>query len=199
MVAALALLLSSCSSDITVGSDFNTNIDFSSYRSYRWHEGNEFNLASQQYLANDLVDQRIRDSVDSAMLAKGIRSRANGPVDFLINYTVTTNDRVDVDTYNTYSGHAPGWSYGGYGALGPYRYGGVGIGYSYGTSNTDTRVTTYSEGTIILDIVEPIGSTLVWRGTAEGKVEQDRSQSERTEVIEDAVNRILSGFPPSSS
>ena len=74
LVLSMALL-SACSSDITVGTDFNTNVDFSTYRSYRWHEGNEFNLRSLQYLASDLADQRIRNSVDSALQAKGIQLR----------------------------------------------------------------------------------------------------------------------------
>lgn len=193
------LLLAACSSDISVGTDFNAGVDFSTYRSYRWHEGNEFNLRSQQFLASDLADQRIRSNVDSKLLGKGIRLRESGPVDFLINYSVTTVEQVDIDSYNTYSGYAPGWTYGGYAGLGPYRYGGVGLRYSYGTPGTETRVSQYTRGTLILDMVEPVGNTLVWRGIAEGKLEQDMNQNERAELVEDAVNRILDGFPPQAN
>ena len=193
-----ALLLSSCSSDISVGTDFNTNVDFSTYRSYRWHEGNEFNMRSLQYLASDLADQRIRNSVDSALQEKGIQRRENGPVDFLINYSVTTADRVEVDTYNTYGGYGPGWSYGGYSAIGPYRYAGIGIGYPYGPVTTETTVSQYSQGTLVLDIVTPSENLLVWRGIAEGKIDPTASQSERTALINEAVGRILDNFPPES-
>lgn len=192
-------LLSACSTNISVGTDFNAGVDFSTYRSYRWHEGNEFNLRSQQFLASDLADQRIRNNVDSKLLEKGIRLRESGPVDFLINYSVTTAEQVDIDTYNTYSGYAPGWTYGGYAGLGPYRYGGVGFRYSYGIPGTETRVSQYTRGTLILDMVEPVGNTLVWRGIAEGKIEQDMDQNERAELVEDAVNRILDGFPPQAN
>jgi len=190
------IVLNSCSNNITVTSDFNTNMDFSTYRSYRWHEGNEFNLASRQYMASDLADQRIRENVDAQLLSKGIRMRENGPVNFLINYSVTTQDRIDVNTYNTYSGYGPGWTYAGYGALGPYRYSGVGVRYNYGVVGTETVVTQYSQGTLVLDIVEPLENKLVWRGIAEGKIKESMSQSERIEMVEEVIRRILDGFPP---
>ena len=48
-------------------------------------------------------------------------------------------------------------------------------------------------------MVEPVGNTLVWRGIAEGKIEQDMDQNERAELVEDAVNRILDGFTPQAN
>ena len=103
---------------------------------------------------------------------------------------------MDVDTYNTYAGYAPGWSYGGYSAIGPYRY--AGIGYSYGPMTTETTVSQYTQGTLVLDIVTPSENLLVWRGIAEGKIDPTASQSERTALINEAVGRILDNFPPDS-
>ena len=197
--ASLIVVLSACSNDITIDSDFNNSVDFSTYRSYRWHDGNEFNLASQEFLASDLMDQRIRQNVNDQMLNKGIRHRDNGPVNFLINYSVTTQDRIDVNTYNTYGGYGPGYTYVGYGALGPYRYSGVGVRYTYGSMNTETVISQYTQGTLVLDIIEPLENQLVWRGIAEGKIKESSSQSERIEVIEDIIRRILNGFPPNTN
>lgn len=197
MAFAGILVVTGCSNRITVGTDYNPATDFSNYQTYRWHDGNEFNLSSRQYLASDLADQRIRNSVNSQLASKGYQLRETGAVDFLINYTVTTVDQVDVDTYNTYGGYAPGWSYGGYAAVGPYRYAGIGVGYPYyGPSSTETRVTQYTKGTLVLDIVEPVQNQLVWRGIGESKIDDGANQSERTQLIDDAVGRILNAFPP---
>lgn len=194
------LLLGACSSGFDYGEDFNESIDFTKYRSYRWHGGNEFNLESMQYIASDLTDQRIRGEVDRALAAKGIRLREEGPVDFYVNYTITSTDRVDINTYNTYSGYAPGWGYG-YGGLGPYRYGSIGYSSAYGgygAGGTETRVTEYTQGTFILDFVEVASDQLVWRGVVEGKMDTTASQSSREESTIVIVQRILSNFPPGS-
>jgi hypothetical protein len=54
----------------------------------------------------------------------------------------------------------------------------------------------YDAGTLLLDFVEPRSSTLVWRGWAEGSVENviDNQASMNTE-IDTAVERILETFP----
>lgn len=191
------LLISGCSNSFDVGSDFDQSIDFSTFRSYRWHGPNEFNLESMQYLASELTDERIRSVVDSELARKGIRLRENGPVDFYVNYTVTSEEKLDIDTYNTYSGYHPGWGYGGYGGLGPYRYGGVGVGYGYGsTGGTETRVSEYTQGTFVLDFIDPESDTLVWRGLADGKVDTSASQPERESRTIEVVQRVLGNFPP---
>ncbi|NKB34883.1 MAG: DUF4136 domain-containing protein [Pseudomonadales bacterium] len=195
LIATLTLvlaLLTGCSSDLEIGSDFDESVDFSTYSSYRWHDGNEFNLTSRRYLASDLADQRIRNNVNDELSAKGIRLRENGPVDFLVNYTVVTADRVDIDSYNTYSGYAPGWQLGGYsGVSGSYRY-----GYAYGRMQTTTQTSEVVQGTLVLDFIGPNDNILVWRGIAEGQLDPTANQREREALISEAVARILDGFPP---
>jgi len=191
---SLIHILSACSSsDMSIGSDFNPDIDFDSFSSYRWHEGNEFNLMSEQYLSNELIDQRIRSNVDREMRAKGFFRRESGPVDFLVNYSITTADSLNIETYNRYAGYAPGWTYS-YASTGPYHYGGPGIRYSEVIS--DTTITQYSQGTLVLDIVLPETEILIWRGIAEGKIEQSMNRSEREELVREATSRMLQNFPP---
>ncbi len=195
LLCTTLLLLAGCGTDISVGSDFDSNVDFSTFRSYRWHEGNEFNLTSQRYLASNLADERIRRNVDQELSSKGIRLRDNGPVDFLVNYSVVTADRTDIDTFNTYEGYAPGWTPGiTYAGLGPYRYGHV-----LGTLETETRYSLVTQGTLVIDVIHPIDETLLWRGIAEGKLDPEMNQGEREALISEAVSRLMDGFPPEES
>ena len=190
---AIILSLATCTNPISIGSDFNTSIDFSSYSTYRWHEGNEFNLRSRQYLANDIIDERIRSNVDRELRSKGYYLQENGPVDFLVNYSVSTEDRIDIETYNRYAGYAPGWTYS-YASTGPYRYGGA--GFRYDSVVSDTTVSQYAQGTLVLDIVQPETNILVWRGIAEAKIELSLDQAEREELVREATTRMLQNFPP---
>jgi hypothetical protein len=192
MIAILAcavLVLTACS-NVSVESDYEKGEDFSKFKTYQWRSPNEYNLASKTYLANDIIDKRIRETIDEQMKLKGMQLVANGSADFLVNYSVTTEPRVDVDTYNTYGGYAPGF-YGGYGA-GPYRYGSVGMGYG----STSTRVEHYTQGTLLVDVVDPTTDKLVWRGIAEGKLQKNKSQAEKDEAVQEVITRVLEDFPP---
>lgn len=189
LLVSLATLSAGCSNDISTSSEFDPNFNFSTFRSFRWREANEFNRASRQYIADDLLDQRIRRNVEQGLLAKQIRLRETGPIDFLINYTVLTADLVNIETYNTYSGYAPGWQNGANGG---------GIAYSYGAEQSNTQVSEFTQGTLILDILDPQNDTLIWRGTAEAKLESSAGQRKREELVNEVVALILSEFPPPS-
>ena len=54
----------------------------------------------------------------------------------------------------------------------------------------------YEEGTLILDIIDPETSALIWRGYAQAHVDLLSSQEEKTERICQAVRMMLELFPP---
>jgi hypothetical protein len=190
----LAALLSACAGPIKYGSDYKSTADFSQYKTYAWHVPNEYNKASSTYIANDLVDERIRKGIDQELDKKGFKKVAEGQADFLVNYSVTTEDKIDINTYNTYSG-VPGWRYGPAMVGSPYAY--YGMGYGYAVSDVETRVTQYKVGTFVVDIVHNADRKLVWRGTAEGKMNKDElTPAERDAKIAEIVAQTLIGFPP---
>lgn len=61
---------------------------------------------------------------------------------------------------------------------------------------SETYVHEYEEGTLILDIVEPLNRDLLWRGSAEAKVDRQVSAQRKQKRIKKAVKKILSHFPP---
>lgn len=185
--------LSSCSNPIKYNSDYKSAADFSQYKTYAWHAPNEYNKASRTYLANDLVDERIRTSVDQELSKKGFTKVAESAADFLVNYSVTAEDKIDIHTYNTYAGVPAGWRYGPVMVGSPYAYYGIG----YADPEVETRVSQYKVGTFVLDIVHNADDKLVWRGTAEGKLNRDElTPAERDAKIAEIVGQTLHGFPP---
>ncbi len=68
------------------------------------------------------------------------------------------------------------------------------LGTGYGWSGLDTRV--YEEGTLVIDMVDPMTNNLIWRGSAVKTLEQDPTPERQTENIANAVRAVLKNFPP---
>ena len=74
------------------------------------------------------------------------------------------------------------------GGFGRYGYGyGVGTGVGYSGS------TTYQEGTLILDVIDPATQQIAWRGWG---TSQSRDPQMRPERLRKTVAAILARFPP---
>jgi len=182
-VVALTFLVSSCVG-VTVNQDFNPSANFSSLTTWDWiPEGSR--QGADIRTGNPLVDQRVRDAIETQMGAKGFRKVDSGDPSFRVGYHLILDDRVDYQTVNTYYGG--GWGYRGvYG-----RYGGPGYGAS------QTYANEYTMGTIIIDFFDVASKELVWRGSGEGKVHESTTPQERQQRAGEAVRMILDQFPPS--
>ncbi|GAB3094613.1 DUF4136 domain-containing protein [Pseudomaricurvus hydrocarbonicus] len=176
-----------CSSNnVTVDSDYKAGVDFTQFKTYRWHQSS---TGAKNYNGNDILDGRIRAAVDAELQAKGFRRLETGDIDFTVNYDVTTQAKTDVRSYNTYGGMAPGFSMG-YGS-GYYRYG---YSMTYSTA-PEVRTVHYEEGTFVLDVINR-DNKLVWRGTAEGRLKKNLSVEEKRQSIKNVIAKVLANFPP---
>jgi hypothetical protein len=63
-----------------------------------------------------------------------------------------------------------------------------------GTSQTYSRE--YTMGTLIIDFFDVGSRELVWRGSAEGKINEYNDPQEKQERANLAVQKILDQFPP---
>jgi len=57
-------------------------------------------------------------------------------------------------------------------------------------------VSYYDEGTVVLDIIDPKTRNLVWRGSAQSRVDDGDTPEERDARVNEAYRRILERFPP---
>ena len=60
----------------------------------------------------------------------------------------------------------------------------------------NTRVDQFQEGTFILDLIDAEADQLVWRGIAEGVLEDYPTPEQMDREVNDMVKRILSKYPP---
>jgi len=178
----LAVILASACSGISVNQDFSPGANFSALTSWDWMPTGDREGADPRE-ANPLLDGRIRSAIETQMQAKGFRKVDSGEANLRVGYHLILEDQVDYETVNSYYGG--GWGYRGvYGRQGP----------TMGTSQTYARE--YTNGTLIIDFYDVGSKELVWRGSAEGKINESNDPQEQQERANLAVQKILEQFPP---
>jgi hypothetical protein len=151
-----------------------------SYHTYAWMP----QPANRDANHSSIVEAQVKQEADRDLQAKGYRQVApsNAP-DFLVGWHSTTQQKTEVRELDPYYGY--GW----YGGLGGY--GGSGWG------GPDSYVTQYTQGTLILDIVDAGTKKLTWRGSAQANLGTNPSQGTSTQKkIRQATDKILDRFPP---
>jgi len=163
------LLLSSVGCDFETSVDWDREADFSSLKTYAW-------AGRRHEEVSDLVHRRILDAVNTQLQAKGLSENESNP-DVYVTYHGDDNERVVVDTTHYGYGYGRGWRWRGYGG-----------------SMSTSRVRTYKEGTLIVDIYRAAAKELIWRGTVTGTISEDPQKN--TQLINKGVQKVFEKFPP---
>lgn len=151
-----------------ISHDYDVDTDFSRYRTYSWMPQEKMNSEKSMH-ANPLVENRIKRAVAKNMSRKGFTPDAIYP-DLLLVFHVGLQDITEIST--------------------------TGYGYGYGFGGGNTRVEQFQEGTFILDMVDSGTRKLVWRGIAEGVLEDNPTAKKLDKDVNDMIDRLLRKFPP---
>lgn len=178
--AITALFLLGCTSGAQVKVDYDTKINFQPLKSYAWAPITE--QEKQEKARNSITHERIAAAIDAHLAARGFTKAEPAQADFLVTHTVIVESRTQVHETSMTVG------YGRYGT-----HGGVGIGYGI---PVNTTVYQYKVGTLVIDIIDNRQQKLIWRGSGERTLSEDRTPEERIEIIDTTVNEILANFPP---
>jgi len=175
---ALFLILGAAScvgcSGIRVTTDFDPSANFAAFRSYAWLPDTPQQPGDPR-LHNALVDGRVRSAVERALAARGFQKVPTENADFLVTYHLGLETRMDVQTIHRSHGYSSRtW---------------------HRRHSTQTIVTEYEMGTLLLDVLDPTRG-LVWRGSANARVRERSDPAQRESRINDAVQKILDRFPP---
>ncbi len=170
----LLLVVTSCSS-VKVATDYDKNANFNTYKTFAF-----FKTGIDKAEISDLDKRRILRAIEAQMLAKGFTKSENP--DLLISLFTQSNQRVDV--YNNYWGYG-GWGWGGY----------YGPGWGWGWNQPN--VSTSTEGTLFIDIIDANKKELVWQGKGTGYLTENMNKKE--ERINEFVSEIMAQYPPGTS
>ncbi len=181
LLLPLILILSSCSV-ITVHQDFDQTYNFQGLRTYSWLDKNR-TVSSDTRINNDLVKDRMIKAIEDSLEAKGYTKVDKAQASFLVVWHGSIDSKLQMDTIDHY--------------YRPYGYGARDI-YDPFIRNKTTRtvVSEYDLGTLLIDILDPTEQKLIWRGTGQGVVHGNQEPAKITKNINNAVQQILSQFPP---
>lgn len=164
-LAIVVLAAAGCSS-VSVSTDYDRDVDFARMRTFAWMPPAP--SEPDPFGSNTIVKKRVTSAIESELASKSI-SRTDGSPDFLVAVHGFVRDRLDVTSW-------------------PYGWGRRGM---WGSQRVE--VSQYSEGTLVLDFVNPASKELLWRGAATSALD---SSSGSPQHVDEAIHKLLDGFPP---
>jgi Domain of unknown function (DUF4136) len=151
-----------------VTTDYDKGANFSTYKTFTW--------IKEPKTSDPLMRQRIIDSVNAALMAKGLRLTTD-QADLGIAAHTATNEERSLNTF--YDGFGGGWRWRGMGGFG----------------SATTTVNTYEVGTLVVDIFDSKTKEAVWRGTSTKTLSDNPQKNEAS--LNKAVAKMFEKFPPS--
>jgi hypothetical protein len=166
----LFVMLASCSS-VRVAADYDKNANFNEYKTFAFYKP-----GIDKAEINDLDVRRILRAIEAELMAKGFTKSENP--DMLVSIFTKSQQRVDV--YNNNWGFG-GWGWGGFG------------GWGWGWNQQPT-VSTSTEGTLYIDLIDATKKELIWQGMGTGYLSQRMEKKE--ERIKEFVSKVMEKYPP---
>ena len=167
----LLLAMGSCTS-VRVLTDYDREVDFNAYRSYAFYK-----TGIDQAQISDLDKKRILRAIETEMNSRGF-VKSDKP-DLLVSIFTREKERVDV--YNNAWGWGWGWGWGPYWGWPGY----------YGNN-----VSTSTEGSLYIDLIDARTKDLVWQGRGIGTLNNTSNIAKKEERIREFVSQILEQYPP---
>ena len=59
-----------------------------------------------------------------------------------------------------------------------------------------TRLEVVQRGSIVVDIISPAKQAVIWRGMAQGEIDEGKSDDQRKARIREAIDKVLAKYPP---
>lgn len=170
-------LFYSCSPTVKVTTDYDHSANFSEYKTFAVYD-----LKAQQGQVNQLNVDRVAKAIRNEMLAKGFTESSNP--DLKVNAVSILKNKTQVTADTNFYGYG--------GMYRPYGYWGGGAMMGGGSTTFNTY--DYVDGSLVIDIVSTKTDKLVWQGI--GNAEIDSKPDNPEQFINDAIKKILTGFPP---
>ena len=171
LLLTLVILFSSCSA-VKVAVDYDSKVDFKKYKTFAFYK-----TGIDKAKISDLDKKRILRAIETELTKQGFAKSSNP--DMLISIFTKTNTNVDIYRNNFGYGYGWGWT--------PYYWRGAGR----------ETVSTSTEGTLYIDLIDAQKKELVWQGMGTGVLSQDREA--KIERINEIVMKIMEKYPPNKT
>ena len=169
----LALLVTACASTTpTANMDFDSSFNFSQVRNIAIQPIDR--TVASTVIVSDMQVNRINQALTDELERKGYKVvSSNAEADLLLTWHLITQERMDVRNYNTSTR------------------------YNCWNCGSNVRVTQFTQGTFIVDLIDPVRLQSVWRSTFESRLRDQPDPARAEENRRNAAAAIFAQFPPS--
>jgi len=165
-LALLGLTAAGCSA-VTSGSYLRTEVDLSRYTTFGWGAPDETPTGDPRLDNNPFFNDRVRAEIDEGLTTRGYTLVSSGTADLVVHVHTSVSQQIDTQQFDQ----------------------------EYCTQG-DCQPFVYDAGSLVVDLVDPASSTLVWRGWADSAFgELINSQPAMERRIEESVAQILARLP----
>jgi hypothetical protein len=171
---------------LQVDTDYDPQADFAAVETYAWAQRTPTGDDDPR-VYNAIVQARVRNAIDGALQAKGLRLVTSSP-DVYVAWHGAIEGQMSYETISNNYGY--GWG----------RYGYRGGGMAMGTTTSRTTAREWDEGTLIIDIIDRSTDELMWRAVGQAKLsETQRTPQEAQAKANEVAVKMLADFPPGGS
>jgi hypothetical protein len=154
--------------------DYDQQFDFGPVRKVAIQPVDRAELSNIR--VSDMQAQRIDDALAAELRRKGFELVGDGgTADLLLTWHLVTEERTDVRTYNSMSYYNC---------------------WRCGPSVSDVSVRRYTEGTFIVDMIDPVRNQSVWRSIIQSRLKPAPDPETSEERRREAAAAIFAEFPP---
>jgi uncharacterized protein DUF4136 len=170
---AAALVMAACSHPVSVRTEVAPDAALASRHTFRIlpvpprRVDAAAAYSDDPMLANSITNRSLVDDLERGFTERGY-TLSTGNADFGVAYYASVRDKLNIDTWN-YGYTRRGW---------PRPY---------------SDVTEYTEGTVIVDVIDPATMNLLWRGQGVAAVSDDPGKY--MNELGKTVTAILKEFP----
>jgi hypothetical protein len=178
LLGAIALGFTACTTSPTISYDGVNDYDFAKDKTYAIIKTDK---ATANLQIGPGAIQAAQEGLTAALAAKGLTPASPADADILVAMYLKMTDKVDINDF--------GYGYGGYRGFG---YGGAYMGG--GVTATD-----YTDTSLVIDIVDNVKDTLVWRGWAQKDIYSSTTGTTtdaQRQKIKQTIADILANYPP---
>jgi Domain of unknown function (DUF4136) len=159
-----------CSPEIQTYTDYDPDYDQWTFKTFDWSQKVNTEQNQNPLYYNELNDKRIKKAVLRQLQKHHYELTSNSP-HLILHYHIVVEDKSVIMTEPFGYGYGPYWK------------------------RRPQQVYTYTQGTLILDLMDTRINQLVWRGWAVSAVDGLDSPEKIDKLIELAVRKMFVKFP----
>ncbi len=178
LLALISLALAGCSgTPLKAVSDFDRQYDFSNARSFAILPIDRTSAAER--LISDMQVGRINDALVTELRRRGFTVvREASEADLLLSWHLVTREKTDIRAYNTSTAYHC---------------------WRCGPPVDEVSVRQFTEGTFIVDLIDPLRNQSVWRSTIQSEIRPQPEPQQAANNRAAAAQAVLAPFPPPAS